>query len=487
MGVDLAEHDERAAVTTRLSQLYAGRPVILAFGVLAVATSVATWLRGMGCRVMVVCTTRGAGPLPGGDTVVVEVPAPAAASATEELRTHDRLYRTLPDDAVAAIEAFDPDREALWIGTPFVTSDEPILGRPVTGGRPAAFLALEDKLLAEQVWAAAGVTAAASRVVPVERAALAAASDELASDLGTVWSGDNRGGFNGGGDFVRWVRDERDAAAAFAFFAPRCDQVRVLPFLEGVPCSIHGMVLPDGTAAFRPVEIGVVRDPVRRRFLLGGLSTTWDAPPDDREEMRGVARRVGEHLRGTHGYRGAFGIDGVLTAEGFRPTELNSRMSAGLTAIAEVDRAFFAILQTTLLLGRDPGVSVTELESILPLVDARPVGKPMALLEDLGVGEVDRLPLDWDGERLTRVATEPAPYLVELAHTPSGTFARIEPQTLVAPGARVADATVALLRLLAEELPAAARLGLADYEAAPDVRRLRLLGGLFGADVSGTT
>ena len=473
MGVDLADERARAEVTTRLSQLYAGRPVILAFGVLAVATAVVPWLRGLGCRVMVVCTTRGAGSLPDADTVVVEIPAPAAASITDELRTHDRVYRTLPDDAVAAIEAFDTGGEALWIGTPFVTSDEPILGRPVTGGRPAAFLALEDKLLAEQVWAAAGVPAAPSRVVPVERAALATAADEVGSDLGTVWSGDNRGGFNGGGNFVRWVRDERDAASAFAFFAPRCDHVRVLPFLEGVPCSIHAMVLPDGTAAFRPVEIGVVRDPVRRRFLMGGLSTTWDAPPADREEMRAIAKRVGEHLRVAHDYRGAFGIDGVLTVEGFRPTELNSRMSAGLTAVAEVDRAFFTILQTALLLGQDPGLSVTELESILPLVDASPIGKPMALVEDLGVGEIDQLPVDWDGTRLTRTTTDPAPYAVQLAATPSGTFARIEPQTLVAPGDRSANATVALLRLLAEEFPIAARLGLADYEAAPDVRGLR--------------
>jgi hypothetical protein len=473
MAVDLTDDDARAAVTRRLSELYAGRPVILAFGVLAVATAVVPWLRGLGCRVMVVCTTTGAGPLPDDDTVVVKIPAPAAATPTEELRTHDRLYRTLPAEAVAAVEAFDPEGDALWIGTPFVTSDEPILGRAVTGGRPAAFLALEDKLLAEEIWAGAGVPAAPSRVVPVDRDALAAAARDVGSDLGSVWSGDTRQGFNGGGDFVRWVRDARDAAAAHAFFAPRCDRVRVLPFLEGVPCSIHGMVLPDGTAAFRPVEIGVVRDPVRRRFLLGGLSTTWDAPAPDRAEMREVARRVGEHLRAAHGYRGAFGIDGVLTADGFRPTELNTRMSAGLTAVAEVDRAFFAILQTILLLGRHPGITVADLESLLPLVDAHPVGKPMALVEDLGVGETHQVPVAWDGHHLTRAdPADPAPYVVQLAGTPSGTFARVEPHTLVAPGQRLAAATAALLRLLADEFPAAAGLGLEDYEAAPDVRRI---------------
>ena len=36
------------------------------------------------------------------------------------------------------------------------------------------------------------------------------------------------------------------------FFLTRCDRVRVMPFLDGVPCSIHGLVLPDGTAAVPP-------------------------------------------------------------------------------------------------------------------------------------------------------------------------------------------------------------------------------------------
>ena len=95
------------------------------------------------------------------------------------------------------------------MGGPFVTTDEPILGRPVVSGRPAAFVALEDKLLADDIWDAAGVARAPYDVVPVERDALAAATRELAGPLGAVWSGDTKEGFNGGGDYVRWVRDER--------------------------------------------------------------------------------------------------------------------------------------------------------------------------------------------------------------------------------------------------------------------------------------
>ena len=107
---------------------------------------------------------------------------------------------------------------ALWHASQFVTDDEPILGRRIVNGRPAAFMALEDKLLAEEIWAAAGVPTAPYEIVPVDAEALAAATAGLASPMGAVWSGDTRDGFNGGGNYVRWVADEGDASAALEFF-----------------------------------------------------------------------------------------------------------------------------------------------------------------------------------------------------------------------------------------------------------------------------
>ena len=198
--------------------------------------------------------------------------------------------------------------------------------------------------------------------------------------LGAVWAGDTRDGFNGCGDLVRWVVDEADAEAAREFFASRCDRVRVQPFLDGVPCSIHGMVLPDGTAAFRPVEIAMLRDRAARSFVYGGLSSFWDPPAADRAEMRSVAQRVGGHLAAAHSYRGAFGIDGVLTAEGFRPTELNPRFSMGLTALAAVAPVLLQLLQDNLLAGRSTGVTVHDVETLVPLMDAQRTGRPHVLV-----------------------------------------------------------------------------------------------------------
>ena len=60
----------------------------------------------------------------------------------------------------------------------------------------------------------------------------------------------------------------------------------------------------------------------------------WDPDPDDREAMREVARHVGEALRRAVGFRGFFTVDGVMTVDGFRPTEVNPRFGAGLAYVA---------------------------------------------------------------------------------------------------------------------------------------------------------
>jgi hypothetical protein len=464
--MDLSDDAARDAVTARLGELYAGRPVVLGPGILAGYTPVIARLRALGCPVLVLSTGTGAGPVPEpGECTVVETPLPPTASMTEEVRVLDRVTRSLPPAVVAAIEAFDPARQALWQTSPFVTTDEPILGRTVTGGRPAAWAALEDKMTADDVWDAAGVDRAPRRVCPVDVAALEQASAELATPLGVVWSGDARDGVNGGGNFVRWVLDERDRVAAYAFFAPRCDRVRVLPFLDGVPCSIHGMVLPSGTAVFRPVELATLRRPSTRSFVYGGLSTWWDPPPADRDDMRRAACRVGDHLAAAHGYRGAFGIDGVLTADGFRPTELNTRASAGVSTIGQADPAFFRLLQDHLVAGLDPGLTVADLESVLPLIDARRAGRPSAVGQGVSVGGTFGYDVSLLDGRLVE-ADAPTGTTLVTADTPVGFFAKLDPCTVLRPGDRLAPLNVTLMA----HLDAAYGAGFGALEAAPDLR-----------------
>src|SRR3954454_965552 len=286
--MDLEDPTERAAWREHLGGLVSGRKVMCALAPLAGFVDWVALLREAGARrPLLIATARGAGPVPQPDQAdIVLLDVPAAASLTEEVREQDRLLRRLPAHAVRAVEAYDPDRTAGWLTSPFIRGDR-VLGRAVLAGRPDAWFALEDKLVVDQLWDAVGGVRAPSRVVPLDADPLREAFAALDGAEGVVWAGDARDGLNGGGGFVRWVVDDADRSTAQEFFAGRCDRVRVMPFLDGVPCSVHGLVMPDGTAVLRPVELAVLR--AGRRFVYGGLGTTWDPPSRDREEMRTLA------------------------------------------------------------------------------------------------------------------------------------------------------------------------------------------------------
>jgi hypothetical protein len=102
-----------------------------------------------------------------------------------------------------------------------------------------------------------------------------------------------------------------------------------MPFLDGLPCSIHGFITGDGIAVFRPLELFILRLPSESRFFYAQGANFWSPPDGVVDEMRSVARAVGSVLSERVGYVGAFGIDGVATADGFRPTELNPRRTIG--------------------------------------------------------------------------------------------------------------------------------------------------------------
>jgi hypothetical protein len=238
-----------------------------------------------------------------------------------------------------------------------------------------------------------------------------------------------------------------------------------MPFLDGVPCSVHGLVLPDGTAAFRPVELAILRDR-DHRFVYGGQGTTWDPPEADRAWMRELVRRTGEHLRRRVGYRGAFGIDGVLTADGFRPTELNTRFSGGLASMARaVDPGLFTLLQVNLVAGRETGVGVEELEAwAVPAMDAHRFCKALAMVPERVAAEPLDLAVSFDGTRLC--LDEEGAWTVSLGPNPAGTFARLVTPDDHVSGTRVGHLNVALMGFLDAEL--GTHVG--PVTAAPDLR-----------------
>lgn len=466
--MDLRDTASRERWREHLAGLLNGRKAICGLGPLAAMTDLVAQLDRSGAqKPLLLYTHRGAGPVPTDeDAHLVQVEVPSYPTMTEELRDHDRVIRNLPAPAREAVDAYDPEREAVWCVGPFAGS-EPIDGRQVVGGRAPAWAALEDKLVADELWDAVGFARSPSLTVAVACPdELERASKELDLGHGVVWVADARDGFNGGGEFTRWVVTAEERAEALGFFASRCDEVRVMPFLEGVPCSIHGLVFPDGTAVFRPVELAILRGE-GRRFVYGGQGTTWDPPEEDRAQMRELVRRTGALLRERVGYRGGFGIDGILTCDGFRPTELNPRFSGGLGTLARgLDFELFQLfqlLQLNLAVGRDPGVTAAELEAwALPAMDATRIATPKAVTDRRVTEEPLEIALSWDGSRLRR--DDDGPLTLIVGPTATGCFSKITAPLAV--GDRIGPLNAAMMRFLDEELGA----GFGPVEPPADVR-----------------
>jgi hypothetical protein len=243
-----------------------------------------------------------------------------------------------------------------------------------------------------------------------------------------------------------------------------------MPFLEGVPCSIHGFVLPDGVVPLRPMELVTLRSVAESRFLYGGLSTWWDPAEADREQMRELARRTGALLRNRHGFLGAFGIDGVLTHEGFRPTEINPRFSGGITAISRgISELPLEMLQLNLAVGRDIGVSAADLEPLLvALADRNRVGRAAAITEAVRPADSTTVSVVWNDRELL-VAPDPAARSGEVVIGPTalGALIHLVPvDGVLKPGMRMASLNAALMRFADRQWGTA----FGPVEIAPDVR-----------------
>jgi hypothetical protein len=308
-----------------------GRRWIIALDVAGNAGGFVEALRNMGAGpCLAIGASRGSGPLPdpasGPEAIVLDV---SADSMMEGIWAAQKALASLPSWAIEQVEAFDPDGEARVLGTIF-DDGAPVGGRTKFGRRLPQWRALEDKTVVDAIWRELEVAHSPYRVVPVELNALLEASDALDRGDGVVWAGDARSGAHGGAEFTRWVRTRGDAERVFERFAKFCDEARVMPFLEGIPCSIHGIVFPERVVAGRPCEMLVLRRAEQNSFQYATAASFWDPPPEFREEMRALAKRVGAYLRDKVGFRGMFTIDGIMTDRGFLPTELNPRFGGAV-------------------------------------------------------------------------------------------------------------------------------------------------------------
>lgn len=305
--------------------IHAGKKWILAVDVAAAATRMAERLIDEGAAgVMVVAGMRGVGDLP--TNAEIFYTNTSGPTLMRGIRAYVDSVEQPSIELLEAVDSFDPDREAMVLGAGFSREPE-LCGRPIYGIRRREWRALEDKTLVDELWDRAGIARAPSELVPVADAPAAAA--RLHTQLGTVWAADNREGWHGGGEYTRWLRTPAEEAAAVEWFDERADRVRVMPFLDGIPCSVHGFVTDDGVAVFLPLELFILRPHDSDEFFYAQGANYWTPPGWVEDGMRDAARRVGALLKAEFAYRGGFGIDGVATSEGFLPNELNPRLTLG--------------------------------------------------------------------------------------------------------------------------------------------------------------
>jgi hypothetical protein len=348
--------------------VFQDKKIIVAGETVAGALPRARALKALGAESTFILATEGTGT---GDMPTKDdghwfaLDAPEASDIVETIQASQKLLGDLPPEAKAALDWYDPDHSAMVVGS-FLHEQRSVAGRPSLAYRKPEWLALDDKTIIDSLWDKIGVSHEPSEVVAVDKDTILAASRNLDRGDGVVLSGDSRDGVGGGATGVRWLRPGADLDKSLVYFQKHCDEVRVMPFLEGIPCSIHGIVFPDYVAALRPVEMVVLRKPDSDEFFYAGAATYWDPKPEDREAMRTMAKRVGDNLRSMVDYRGIFTVDGVMTKDGFRPTELNPRSGAGIKPLtAGLDGLDLDFLAQTLVAGSDLDYKPAELEALI--------------------------------------------------------------------------------------------------------------------------
>ena len=110
----------------------------------------------------------------------------------------------------------------------------------------------------------------------------------------------------------------------------------------------------------------VLRDDSPGHLRFVGMGTAWDPSQHDRDHMRDVARRVGALLRQRFGFLGTFTVDGIMTDDGFVPTELNPRVGGALALMSEGIPETGLSLHTQFLAHEiDTGIRAGDIEEIV--------------------------------------------------------------------------------------------------------------------------
>ncbi|WP_203907164.1 hypothetical protein [Rhizocola hellebori] len=222
-------------------------------------------------------------------------------------------------------DRFDPQRLAALI-TPDPL-DPPAAGsRRRLGRRRPMWRLCEDKGVVDAIWAQLGM--------PYPRSVLADGGHDVAALGAMVDAGDGavcavqRAGAapTSGAEGMWWWQGDRIPDLTVS----RHHRLKVMQLVPGVPTRLHGIVFTNVVVAFPPMEVVTLPRPQSGTFLccgaVGGLA--------DDQNLRRLTYEIGSGLSARLGYRGAFSVDGLMSADGFLPTDLNTRLTSAMEAAA---------------------------------------------------------------------------------------------------------------------------------------------------------
>ncbi len=285
----------------------------------------------------------------------------------------------LDQESLDLIDRFDPNREA-WVMRTIFSASTDLAGRSVFGAREDRWRALEDKTIIDQFWDDAGVKRVDSVNVELSFEPLSEVFAQLDQGSGVVLAGDSRSGFHGGATRTRWAQTLEHLKLIAEDLSLECDTARVMPYLEGISCSMHGWVFPNGESiGLKPCEMLVVKSERETFFDYHGAASNWRPSPDIHDQMALAVELAATHLASQYQYRGVFTIDGIATADGFYPTELNPRFGGALgrmsVALPELP---ILIMHYATIEGHQLGITPSELRDlIVSASDAKPVIRGM--------------------------------------------------------------------------------------------------------------
>ncbi len=224
------------------------------------------------------------------------------------------------------MEKFDPDHQARVIGPAWLKEKE-LLGRKVIGHRPDQWTEFEfDKIGTDQFFDSVGVPRVDSLVIETRYFDFQECWKRYDQGKGIVLVGD--GNFTGGCG-LQFIKSSNNLNAAHQWLRNKSiSKVKVESNLPGPAFCCHGFVLNNSCATTLPYESISLEKSQQGEIEWIGSSSAFVVSEDEHKSISRFTEQVGNQLRQTLNYRGSFCLDGVLTPDGPKFTEINTRLGA---------------------------------------------------------------------------------------------------------------------------------------------------------------